>query len=167
LFNWWKTQNTKHRNLWPGLATYRIGSTPTFTAGEIGDQIELTRRSAETSGAVHFSFRSLRSDMGGIQKALTASIYQRDAITPAFGWIRARRPLAPKVSITRDAGYVRASWAERGTPEAFWFVVYAKDKDGWTYSIVPSATRSITLSADRKIEKIVVTSVDRLGSESR
>jgi hypothetical protein len=45
-------------------------------------------------------------------------------------------------------------------------VVYAKDKDGWSYSVLPASERSIALSADRKIEKIVVTSVDRLGRES-
>jgi len=166
LLDWWKDQNTRRRFIWPGVAAYRIGSTPTFTSSEIARQIERTRREPLTAGAIFFSFKSLRNDMGGIQKALSEQVYKRDAIIPEFGWIKTDRPKSPKVRIVRDAKYVNASWKEVGSRRAFWFVVYAKDKDGWTYSIVPVSEHTISLSADRKIEKIIVTSVDRSGKES-
>jgi uncharacterized lipoprotein YddW (UPF0748 family) len=166
LLNWWKEQNPKRRFIWPGVAAYRLGSTPTFTTDEIARQIERTRLSYETEGAIYFSFKSLRNDMGGIQKALSEQIYKRDAIIPEFSWIKSNGPSAPKVRIRRDENYVRASWDEVGKRKAFWFVVYAKDKDGWSSSVVPASEHTISLSADRKIEKIVVTSVDRLGRES-
>ncbi|HEV8593848.1 MAG TPA: family 10 glycosylhydrolase [Pyrinomonadaceae bacterium] len=167
LLDWWKQQNTKGRFIWPGIAAYRIGSTPTFNTDEIKNQIELTRKSAETSGAIYFSFKSLRNDMGGVQKTLRDHVYTRDAITPRFIWINSEKPEPPKVTVSRDDKYVRASWTERGTRRAFWFVVYARDKGGWSYAVLPASERSIALSADRKIEKIDVTSVDRLGNESR
>jgi uncharacterized lipoprotein YddW (UPF0748 family) len=166
LLDWWKQQNTKGRFVWPGIAAYRIGSTPTFTTGEIASQIQRTRLAPETTGAIYFSFKSLRNDMGGVQKALRDQIYKRDAVVPEFTWIKAAKPAPPKVTISRDTQYVRASWAERGERKAFWFVVYAKDKDGWSSSVLPASERSIALSADRNIEKVVVTSVDRLGNES-
>ncbi|MEP6704221.1 MAG: family 10 glycosylhydrolase [Acidobacteriota bacterium] len=166
LLDWWKQQNTKKRFVWPGVAAYRIGSTSTFTTGEIASQIEHTRLSVETSGALFFSFKSLRNDMGGIQGVLRDEVYQRDAIIPEFTWIKSRTPLAPKMVISRNKDFVRANWTERGKRKAFWFVVYAKGKDGWSSTVLPSSERSISLSADRKIEKIVVTSVDRLGRES-
>lgn len=166
LLGWWKSQNTKRRFVWPGIAAYRIGSTPTFTADEIADQIELTRKSPETSGAILFSFKSLRNDMGGIQNALREEVYQRDAIIPRFAWIKTAKILPPRVTIARDPKYVRASWTEQGNRKAFWFVVYAKDRGGWSYSVLPAAEKSITVSADRKIERMLVTSVDRLGNES-
>jgi hypothetical protein len=56
---------------------------------------------------------------------------------------------------------------EQGNRKAFWFVVYAKDSSGWSYSILPASQKSIALSADRKIERVIVTSVDRLGNESK
>ena len=167
LLDWWKSQNTKHRFIWPGIAAYRIGSTKTFTAGEIANQIELTRKMRETTGAIYFSFKSLRNDMGGIQNLLRSEVYKRDAITPQFSWIKSGRILSPKVTVKRDDKYVRASWTEQGSQKAFWFVVYAKDGDGWSYSVLPASERSIALSADRNIDTIVVTSVDRLGNESR
>jgi len=152
--------------VWPGVAAYRIGSTPTFTTGEIASQIERTREDPLTSGAIYFSFKSLRNDMGGIQQKLLDEVYRRDAVIPEFTWIQARKPSGPKVVVSKDRNFVRAKWTERGTRRAFWFVVYAKDKDGWTFSVLPASERSIALSADRKIEKIIVTSVDRVGKES-
>lgn len=167
LLDWWKSQNTKRRHIWAGIAPYRIGSNANFTAGEISNQIKLTRNSPETRGAIHFSFKSLRNDLGGIQKTLRENIYAKDAIIPVSNWIKAAKPFAPKLKITRDAKFVRANWTESGNRKAFWFVVYAKDKNGWNYSVLPASAKSIALSADRKIEKVIVTSVDRLGNESK
>jgi uncharacterized lipoprotein YddW (UPF0748 family) len=167
LLDWWNAQNTSGRHIWPGLATYRIGSSRTYTAGEITNEIALTRKSKPSAGAIQFSFKWFRSDLGGIRKALRDNVYQRDAIIPASPWIKTPAPLAPGVKIDRDKQYVRARWTERGNRKAFWFVVYAKDKDGWSCSILPASEKSIALTADRKIEKIVVTSVDRLGNESK
>ena len=167
LLDWWRSQNTKGRFVWPGIAAYRIGSTPTFTAGEVGDQIETARKHSETDGIIFFSEKSLRNDLGGIQKKLREGVFSRAALIPQFSWIKAPEILAPKVTVTRDARYVRARWTERGPRKAFWFVVYAKDKDGWSYSILPASETSIALSADRMIEQVVVIAVDRLGNESQ
>jgi hypothetical protein len=109
----------------------------------------------------------VRNDFDGIQKALRENSYQHAAIIPPSPWIKTAKPVAPKVKITRTAQVVRASWTERGKKKAFWFIIYAKDKTGWSYSILPAANKSIALSADRKIEKIIVTSIDRLGNESK
>jgi uncharacterized lipoprotein YddW (UPF0748 family) len=167
LLDWWKSQNIRNHYIWPGIAAYRIGSTPTFTAGEIASQILFTRKMPETSGEIYFSFKSLRNDLGGIQKVLSDEIYRRDAIIPQISWIKVPAPLAPKVETSWDNQYVRAKWTERSGRKAFWFIVYAKDQDGWSYSVLPASEKSIALSADRKIEKIIVTSVDRLGNESQ
>lgn len=166
LLNWWKSQNTRKRHLWPGIATYRIGRNENWTAGEAIDQINLTRKSDGTRGAVHFSFKSLRNDLGGIQNALITTVYQRDALIPESPWIHAAAPKAPKVSITRGDKFTTVKWTETVGTKAFWFVVYAKNKDGWSYSILPSTERSIALSSDRRIETVVVKSVDRLGNQS-
>jgi uncharacterized lipoprotein YddW (UPF0748 family) len=166
LLAWWREQNTKGRFIWPGIAAYRIGSTPTFTAGEIASQIRLTRASPETRGAIYFSFKSLRNDLGGIQKELSDRVYERNAVIPRFSWIRTGRVQAPKVNIRRDREFVRISWTERGSRRAFWFVVYARDRNGWSWSVLPASQRSIALSAERGIRQVVVKAVDRLGNES-
>jgi len=35
-----------------------------------------------------------------------------------------------------------------------------------TYSVLPSSEKNISLTASRKIDTVIVTSVDRLGNES-
>ena len=166
LLDWWREQNVRHSYIWPGLAAYRIGSTPTFTADEIASQIEKTRESSETGGAIFFSEKSLRNDMGGVQSVLRDKVYRRDAVIPQFGWINVERITSPRLTIRRTRKFVNVSWRATGGRRAFWFVVYAQDKDGWSYSVVPASERSMSLSADRKIGKIVVTAIDRLGNES-
>ena len=168
LLKYWESVNPKKRHVWAGIGTYKIPSkTENFSADEIIKQINYTREIQKTSGNIQFSFKSVRSDFDKIQTALREKSYQREAIIPASPWIKSSKPLAPKVSISKDAKFVRANWTESGTRKAFWFVVYAKDKNGWNYSILPASQRSIALSADRKIEQIIVKSVDRLGNESK
>jgi len=168
LLKHWESVNVKNRHVWAGIGTYKIPSkTENFSAAEIVYQISLTREIQRTAGNIQFSFKSVRSDFDKIQTALREKSYRTDAIIPKSPWIKSAVPRAPKVKITRDAQFTRINWTEAGKRKAFWFVVYAKDKNGWNYSILPAANKSIALSADRKIEKIIVTSVDRLGNESK
>ena len=164
LLAWWKEQNPKRRHIWPGIATYRIGR-PGYDAEMIAGQIGFTRQDLLTLGGIHFSFKSLRSDMGGIQAKLRDAVYTRDAIIPASPWMKAAKLRSPKVTIRRDAEFVRASWPR--VSGAFWYVIYAKDKDGWSYSVQPASETSIALSVDRKPERVVVKAVDRLGNLGR
>ncbi len=166
LLEWWQNQNVKNRHLWAGMATYRIGSNADFTTGEIVSQIETTRRIQPTSGNIQFSFKSLRNNLGGVQELLKSNVYKSDAIVPVSNWIKTEKPNAPKVKIEKDGDKLKINWQERGKIPAFWFVVYAKDKNGWNYSILPSAAKSIALSVDRQISQIAVTSINRLGNES-
>ena len=166
LLEWWQSQNVKNRHLWTGIAPYRIGSNTNFTADEIVNQIETTRRLQPTAGNIKFSFKSVRNDLGNLQKLLKSGVYKNDAIVPASNWIKTKKPAAPKVEIKKESGQLKINWREQGNVKAFWFIVYAKDKNGWSYSILPRSTKSIALSEERQISQIGVTSVDRLGNES-
>lgn len=166
LLEWWQSQNMKNRHIWTGMAAYRIGSNADFTAQEIINQIETTRRLQPTAGSIHFSFKSLRNNLGNVQELLKTGVYKTEAIVPASNWIKAKKPAAPKVQIKKESGSLKINWQEQGKVKSFWFVVYAKDKNGWSYSVLPAATKSIVLSSERQISQIVVTGVDRLGNES-
>jgi uncharacterized lipoprotein YddW (UPF0748 family) len=166
LLDWWREQNTAGRYIWPGIATYRIGSTPTFTADEINHQLELTRRDRMSPGAIHFSLKPLKKDLGSIQGKLTAGPYKQTAVIPSFSWIKATAPRAPKITITNDGQLVRIQW-NSDPKRTFWNVIDVKDQTGWSTSVVPAAERSMSLSANRRIEKVVIRSVDRLGNVSK
>jgi uncharacterized lipoprotein YddW (UPF0748 family) len=167
LLKYWQNHNPKKRHIWAGIGTYKVGNPKeNFTAQEIVNQVSLTREIQPTPGNIQFSFKSLRNDLGGVQKSLRENAYRKNALIPTSNWIKTAPMLAPKVKLVRDKNFVRASWMEQGNRKAFWFVVYAKDSSGWSYSILPASQKSIALSADRKIERVIVTSVDRLGNES-
>ena len=164
----WESKNVKKRHVWAGIGTYKIPSkTENFSADEIIKQISYTREIQKTAGNIQFSFKSVRNDFDKIQTALKEKSYKSEAIIPASPWIKTIKILAPKVAIKRDKDFVRVNWTEQGKQKAFWFVVCAKDSNGWSYSILPASQKSISLSAERKIEKIIVKSVDRLGNESK
>ena len=167
LLDWWNEQNKLKRHLWVGIAPYRVGSNPNFTAEEIANQIETTRKILSSkSGTIHFSMKHLLKNTGGVSDVLAEKVYRREALIPESNWIKTEKPRAPAIKIAKDADKIRINWQERGKRKAFWFVVYAKDESGWSYSILPASQKSISLSANRKIQQMIVTSVDRLGNES-
>lgn len=167
LLDWWKSQNVKRRNIWAGMAAYRVGSNADFTADEIASQINETRRDSLSTGAIFFSFKSLRNDLGEIQKVLRDKAYQKDAIMPLSPWLKAPKLSAPQVSIRDENNLKKVSWQTIGKDKPFQFIIYVKDKNGWNYSLVPFTQKSAAFSNERQIEKIVVKSVDRLGNISR
>ncbi|HEX9928456.1 MAG TPA: family 10 glycosylhydrolase [Pyrinomonadaceae bacterium] len=165
LLDWWQEQNKLKRHLWTGVAAYRADR---YTGAEIVKQIEISRQKLnDNAGNIFFSFKSLQKNLGGVADEIRQKAYRREALIPQSPWLKQAKPLAPAVQISQNGEKVTVKWREKGNRRAFWFVVYAKDANGWSYSILPQTEKSIVLSANRKISAIAVTSVDKLGSESK
>lgn len=164
LLKWWNEQNVRSRHIWPGLASYRIGRNENWGVSELTDQIRGIRGEKSSPGQIYFNFKSLRNDQGGIQQELLNRAYKHRAIIPTSPWIRFKKPASPRISIIRGDKFTAAKWSAQR--DAFWYVVYARDVNGWTYSILPASENSIALSSDRNITRIVVKAVDRLGNLS-
>ena len=80
LLDWWRAQS-RGKNVWPGIATDRIGSNR--PAKEIADQIALTRRGTNSPGHIHWSMKSLMRNQGGVADVLRNGPYaERAAATP-------------------------------------------------------------------------------------
>jgi uncharacterized lipoprotein YddW (UPF0748 family) len=77
LLQWWTEQNVKGRLLCSGLYTSRVtGTDKGWPAGEIIEQIKLTREQAGAGGHIHFSMRSLMQSSGGVADSLK-TLYNR------------------------------------------------------------------------------------------
>lgn len=76
LLDWWRAQS-RGKNVWPGIATDRIGSSR--PAKEIIDQIALTRRGTDSPGHIHWSMKSLMRNQGGVGDLLRAGPYAERA----------------------------------------------------------------------------------------
>jgi uncharacterized lipoprotein YddW (UPF0748 family) len=84
LLGWWVSENTQHRHIWPGLATYRL------PPKEIVEQIKLTRQMVDPPGHIHFNMKSIQRNRNGIADTLK-EVYQERVPVPATPWLK-RRP---------------------------------------------------------------------------
>jgi uncharacterized lipoprotein YddW (UPF0748 family) len=77
LLDWWISQNTLGRNLWPGLAAYRVGdgTANAFSATEIADQIRLARARPGATGELLYNTNSTLKKNGGAVAASIAPLY--------------------------------------------------------------------------------------------
>lgn len=175
LLDYWMTQNMAGRALWPGLYTSRIADkTPkAFPAEEITGQVDLTRARG-VGGHIHFSIAALSQNREGISTTLAAKQYAMPALVPAMPWLDKTLPARPTLSLVSGAGNKPDAPAEitlqpgAGKPVA-WFAVWTECDGSWRFAVKP-ATRSVIAPAGehqcRKVGKVVVTAVDRVGNES-
>ena len=83
LLEWWRAQSRAGRPVWPGIATERIGAR--MSVKEITDQIAWTRRAVPAGtapGHIHWNMAALMRDQGGVDEALSQSVYSERAESP-------------------------------------------------------------------------------------
>jgi uncharacterized lipoprotein YddW (UPF0748 family) len=171
LFDWWLSQNTKRRHIWPGLATYRISETGSrrITSQEIGAEIDTMRARNAPLGAghIHFNMTALMKNPDSLNERLL-SRYAVPALVPASPWLGAKAPAAPAARIARDTA--TGDLMLRLTPapnERVWlWTVRSYANGAWTTDVIPGWLRVHRL-AEPATSRAVVTAVSRTGVESR
>ncbi len=161
LLAWWAGENAKGRHLWPGLYTSRVtGAAKGWPASEVEAQITATRAQPGATGHVHFSMKALANNPGGVADAIKAA-YAEPALVPATPWAGLAPPAAPVVAWT-DAG-LRVAPAGDGVRLV---VVRAFAGGAWTTAIRPAGGDGTTVPFATRPTRVVVTAVDRAGTES-
>ena len=169
LYDWWLSQNTKHRHVWPGLASYRIGenSQRRVTSQEIVAEIDTMRVRNASLGHIHFNMTALMKSPDSLDDRLL-SRYASPALVPASPWLGAKVPGTPTARIARDTA--TADLVLRLTPaqgEKIWlWTVRSFANDRWTNEVLPGWLR-VHRIADAGTKRAVVTAVSRTGVESR
>ena len=96
LLNWWAGENVKGRHMWPGNFTSRVGTAAVWSATELVNQIETTRRQGTTTGNVHFSMSAFmpsrttnaqRPEREALAARLLRETYAAPALVPASPWL--------------------------------------------------------------------------------
>ncbi len=170
LLNWWKGENKKKRHLWVGIATYKVGDAdrPDFTPEEIVLQIDTTRgQLGDGTGAIHFNAKPILQNKANIRDALRDKAYNKNALIPPSPWIDSTLPSPPELNFTKQAnGDILANWKNIGSKEAFRWVLYWNDGKGWKPTILTPNMTQANLPANMNIQKLAISSVDRLGNIS-
>ena len=164
LLNWWLQQNTKNRNIFPGIYTSRVGR---WDANEIAYQIKTTRGFSKVSGNIHFSMKSLMENKGGITDLLAKDVYAQPALIPAFGWLNNALPGKPELKISRDikSGKIKFIWQSAQQKIQLWVLQIQKGSD-WTTEILPGIQNSYELD-NNQIESFAISGVTRYGIQGK
>lgn len=165
LLNWWESENTHKRHLWPGLNTVEIKASD--KPAEIIKQIEITRQLVPNSaGVAHWSTAGLTSSM---LYSLKAGPYKEKALIPKSPWLKSLNLDKPDLFILSEANSVKANWSLAQNSEILNWLLYTKYGDVWEKEILdPSTfTKEINKHKDgKKLDLIVIQGIDRLGNET-
>ncbi len=185
LLNWWARENTKGRNLWPGMNSGRMINTKGMD--EVNNQIMIARGFApEGPGHVHFSMRAFMRDSTLLRDGLRNSPYQKPALVPPSPWLDNTSPAAPGVETNTVNDTVVVTWSHKNELDVFRWVLYYQYGASWEYKILNKKDRTIPLAltrtaverlrtragqdsvitTTRPLARIAVSAVDRTGNES-
>ena len=161
LLAWWAGENTLGRHLWPGNIPSRVtGADKGWPAEEIAEQVRVTRAQKGATGNVHFSMKPLLRNTGGVADALKR-VYAEPALAPSSPWLSTKKPPAPVATWPDGTLTLRVS-SDDGIRR---FVIRERIGERWDVRIVPAKQLGATISFDRQPGLIVVTAVDRFGTE--
>ncbi len=174
LLGWWSRQNPKGRHIWPGLYTRKV--TDSTGVDENINQIMIERGMLPNDpGVVHFSMKAFMDSLRILPQALVNGPYAQKALVPPSPWLGHEPPETPQIHASAEQDTLIMQRTDTRT-DVFHWVVYYRIKADWHYDILTGIQSSYRLALSRKMEadssevkvnRVLVTYVDRLGNESR
>ena len=167
LLQWWAAQNTRGRNLWPGMKVNGWKGVED-AAKEAAEEIELTRGQAGAPGQCLWHAKPLQRGQDGVADALRGGVYGAPALVPACPWLSADHPAPPSLRASQSRGQLQLNWEPVNGPVWQW-VLQKKEGGQWTTEILPAQTTSESLKAAAATNlpsMIALSAVNRYGSLS-
>jgi len=131
-YDWWLTENTLGRHIWPGMNTSKVGDDR--RAGEILAEISVLReRGARmTPGHFHWNFGALDKNLGKVGSLTLERAYSIHAIPPASPWLSSVALPAPLVEKIAEGKKVRWNFHDlRWENYSRWWVIQALIEGKW------------------------------------
>jgi uncharacterized lipoprotein YddW (UPF0748 family) len=161
LLEWWNSENVRHRHIWPGMDSLKVGGK--WPPTEIVNQINVTRRYAD-AGHVHWSMTALMKN-AALNTALARDIYRQPALIPASPWLNATSPPPPKLSVSVRGKATHVQWQNAGAKSAGGWVLQSRVNGLWTTQIFPAGRTDLHLDKVMP-DAIAVRAVDRVENLS-
>ena len=154
LLNWWERQNVRGRNLWPGLAAYRLPS------DEMARQIQAIRAQG-AGGEIFFELKDL-ADKPALANVV-AGVYAQPAFVPASPWLSTGFPPRPQLTPRATRGSWTFLWTSPGKdPPAKWLLQFCGPDHSWKNFLLPGYQTIQTFSFAP--EMVSVRAMDRAGN---
>jgi uncharacterized lipoprotein YddW (UPF0748 family) len=161
LLDWWTAENIRHRHIWPGLNSLKVGEK--WPSSEIINQIKLTRGSADP-GHIHWSVTALMKN-AALDSALATGIYREPALVPASPWLGATSPPPPILSVVVRNKSVHVTWQNAGGEPVRWWVLQRRVEGSWSTQILSANCAEAYLDSSEP-EAISLRAVSRVGNLS-
>lgn len=168
LLEWWKSENTHNRHLWPGLNTVEV-KVPDRTA-EITNQVKMAGEILQNNiGVVHWSIAGLTKNPTMLSY-LKEGPYKHKALVPNMNWIKGDRLAKPSLYLNHKTTDVVMNWNDNKTSNnvSKW-ILYTRYNNDWETSILDGLKTNQTISKQKngkKLNAVALKAVDRLGNES-
>ena len=180
LLDYWASQNTAKRFIWPGLFTSKIDPSPaSWTTKEIIDQVQLTRskqkQNALVNGHMHFSMAALMQNRRGIADQLQIT-YAQPAVSPVTNAREANgagaiNEITPNVTlISRSQFSVDIPFAAAATQAVDQtirlIVIWKKTTTGWQHSVHSHRDCPCTFNMDADTQAVAAATINRFNVQS-
>ncbi len=167
LLNWWQSENTMKRHLWPGLNTVEVKSSDRPT--EIKNQIEISRQILKNdAGEIHWSIAGLTKN-ANMLPTLKNGPYKEKALIPRSPWLNAVPLQTPTLFMTDNGTSVQANWSVKNSKDVFQWVLFTQYNGIWETEILTmdQLSREIPKYKEGKtLNAVAIKAIDRLGNES-
>jgi uncharacterized lipoprotein YddW (UPF0748 family) len=163
LLDWWISQNTFNRHIWPGIAAYRVsdGTASAFSANELPSQVTMTRERSGASGELFYNAQStLKKNSGAIANTFAANLYAKRALIPAFPWLDATPPGPPAIAVANSSATLVPGSGE----SVRWWAIRSHVPGAWTTRIQFGTATTFAITSDT--DRILVQAVDNAGNLS-
>ena len=173
LLDWWQSQNTKNRHLWPGINIDK-GS------DELLNQIMITRGILSNNpGTIHWSIAPLVND-STLSKNLIEGPYKQKALVPATKWLNNYNPNEPKLDLQIDQDSIKIQLVAEKIYTLRNWVIYLNYGTKWEFKLKSIEEKSFSIVLEKllpsKLDEIAndksylksigVSVVDKFGNES-
>lgn len=168
LLEWWKSENTHNRHLWPGLNTVEVRSPD--RPQEIVNQLKIINEVLDENqvGALHYSIAGLTNSPKMVS-ALKNGPYKEQALVPKSPWIVAEKIATPSLEVVDEGNAVRAYWSAQAESKVFQWVLYLNYGNVWETKILSKDLTFVHLpkiKKGKKLQVVALKAIDRLGNES-
>lgn len=168
LYNWWQSENTQKRHLYPGLNTVGVKGVANRPR-EIASQMKAIRESkAGTAGEIHYSIAGISKD-AAMQNMLKSETYKDKALVPVSPWLKTAPLEKPNLEFSFEGSQLSLNFQHKNLNLVRNWVLYTEYGNQWTYKIYPKGEISTTIPSiinGQKVNRIALKAVDRLGNES-
>jgi uncharacterized lipoprotein YddW (UPF0748 family) len=150
LVDWWRLQNTRRKDIFPGLACYKVKDWSDGSR-QLVEQINVIEQRADVRGFIHFNMKSIY-DSPSMQASLKAR-HTTPALIPPLGGYR-YATFAKNLQLR--AG--RLSWQTNATTVRRWLLMIGQQS-----IILPGGYRWMDVSRMRNFDKIQIFAIGPSG----